>query len=179
MNKICGNKSDFAFLREDASRIVIGYDCKKIEGKDLYEWYEIYIYKKKKSSVSFQDVKDAILEDINAQTDIKILSGFVWTPEGGEPINVWLSTENQRNFSEAQRMAEKYGSVVLPLKFKLGETEDEQPMYHTFETVVELDDFYVRAFSFVNQTLAEGWQRKDNIDWTPYEEALEPVTKES
>lgn len=54
MNKVCGKKSDFALLREDASRIVIGYDCKKVEGEDLYEWYEIYIAKKEKGSISLQ-----------------------------------------------------------------------------------------------------------------------------
>ena len=169
MNKISGKKSDFALLREDASRVIIGYGLKKVTGKSLYEWYEVYQYKRQNSQLSFQIVKDAILNDINEQTDMKILSGFVWTPEGGEPINVWLSAENQRNFSEAQRMAEKYGSMILPLTFKLGEADDEQPVYHTFETVEELDSFYTQAFSFVNQCLNEGWQRKDAIDWAPYE----------
>lgn len=171
MNKVSGKSSDFALLREDASRIVIGYGLTQVEGQeDLYEWYEVYIYKKKNGNLSFQIVKDAILDDINKQTDEKILSGFVWTPEGSDPISVWLSGENQRNFSEAQRMAEKYGEMVLPLTFKLCETDGEEPVYHTFETVEELDDFYVKAFAYVNQCLAEGWQRKDAVDWTPYEE---------
>lgn len=138
--------------------------------EEMCEWYEVYIYKRQNSQLSFQIVKDAILADINEKTDAKILSGFVWTPEGGEPINVWLSAENQRNFSEAQRMAEKYGSLVLPLTFKLGEADDESAVYHTFETVEELEGFYAQAFAFVNQCLNEGWARKDAIDWTPYEE---------
>ena len=160
-----GNQSDFAFIREDASRIVIGYDCKKVTGKSLYEWYEIYINKKEKSNISFQDVKDAILGDIDAQTDAKILNGYEFTPDGEEnPIVVWLSKESQTNFSEAHRLQ------VIPVKFKLNETEDKQPIYHTFETFEELDRFYKGGVQYINQCLNEGWARKDAIDWTPYEE---------
>jgi hypothetical protein len=158
-----GNQSDFAFIREDASRIVIGYDCKKITGKSLYEWYEIYINKKEKSNISFQDVKDAILGDIDAQTDAKILNGYEFTPDGEEnPIVVWLSKESQTNFSEAHRLQ------VIPVKFKLNETEDKQPIYHTFETFEELDRFYKGGVQYINQCLNEGWARKDAIDWAPY-----------
>lgn len=165
MNKMSGNQSDFAFIREDASRIVIGYDCKKITGKSLYEWYEIYISKKEKSNINFQDVKDAILGDIDAQTDAKILNGYEFTPDGEEdPIVVWLSKESQTNFSEAHRLQ------VIPVKFKLNETEDKQPIYHTFETFEELDRFYKGGVQYINQCLNEGWARKDAIDWTPYEE---------
>ena len=168
-----GNQSDFAFIREDASRIVIGYDCKKITGKSLYEWYEIYISKKEKSNISLQDVKDAILDDIDAQTDAKILNGYEFTPDGAsEPIIVWLSKESQTNFSEAHRLQ------VIPVKFKLNETEDKQAIYHTFETAEELTAFYLQAVAYINATLAAGWQEKDTIDWTPYAEALQPVTTE-
>ena len=165
MNKMSGNQSDFAFIREDASRIVIGYDCKKVTGKSLYEWYEIYISKKEKSNISLQDVKDAILADIDAQTDAKILNGYEFTPDGAsESITVWLSKESQTNFSEAHRLQ------IVPVKFKLNETEDKQPIYHTFETFEELDRFYKGGVQYINQCLNEGWARKDAIDWTPYEE---------
>ena len=164
MNKMSGNQSDFAFIREDANRIVIGYDCKKITGKSLYEWYEIYISKKEKSNISLQDVKDAILDDIDAQTDAKILNGYEFRPDGAtEPITVWLSKESQTNFSEAHRLQ------VIPVKFKLNETEDKQAIYHTFETFEELDRFYKGGVQYINQCLNEGWARKDAIDWAPYE----------
>jgi len=77
----------------------------------------------------------------------------------------------------------------LPVKFKLGQTpsynenigtEDEpnivkrggDPVYYTFETLEDISDFYVKAIAFINQTLNEGWIKKDSIDWTPYENAL-------
>lgn len=165
MNKVSGLEKDFHyFLNEEGStRYVIGYGKKAIDG-GMFEWYEIYLPKKQTNRLLFQIVKDAILADINARTDEKILSGFVW-----EGINVWLSAENQRNFSEAQRMANAL-SDILPLTFKLGENENEEPVYHTFETAEELNGFYVSAFAYINQCLNEGWAEKDGIDWEPYEE---------
>lgn len=162
--KVQGKIADYTIVKEEKNRFLVNYDCESINDTDAI-WYQLIFYKKQFGMPSFDTVKNTILEDINSQTDEKILSGFVWNN-----INVWLSAENQRNFSEAQKMAEKYGSAVLPLRFKLGENENEEAVYHTFETVEELDDFYTKAFRYVNQCLNEGWERKDAIDWTPYEE---------
>lgn len=136
---------------------------------ELYEWYEIYIYKKKKSSLSLQDVKDAIIADINARTDEKILSGFVWN---GKPV--WLSAESQTNFSAAEYTASTKNGLGLPVTFKLGE-QDGTPVYHEFTTVEELSGFYLEAQAYIKQCLGEGWQEKDSIDWQPYE-ALFPAS---
>lgn len=114
---------------------------------------------------SMQEVKDFVYGVINMQTDEKILTGFVWN---GLPV--WLSPENQRNFSEADRKAEK-NPDILPIVFKIGE-QDGQPVYHTFETYEELDGFYTQAFAYIQRCLADGWQQKDAFDFTPYEEAL-------
>ena len=127
----------------------------------------MYLYKKQMSSLSLSDVKDAIVKDINDRTDEKILSGFVWNDKP-----VWLSSENQFNFSEADRKAEK-NADILPITFKIGE-QDGTPVYHTFETYEELDGFYTLAFAYINQCLVDGWREKDSIDWAPYE-ALFPV----
>lgn len=161
MKKVSGAIKDFALVRDEGSRIVVCYGFTAVGEKNA-TWYEIYFYTKK-GKPSFEQVKQAIIDGINSKTDEKILSGFVWNN-----IKVWLSAENQRNFSEAQRMAEKLGESVLPLRFKLGEDEQGQPVYHTFNTVAELDAFYVQAFAYVNQCLNEGWAEKDSIDWSIY-----------
>lgn len=168
-----GTKADFALIREERGRIVIGYGLKKITGSKLYEWYEIYVSKAQINQLSLQDVKDAIIKDIDDRTDAKILNGYPFTPDGAEdPIIVWLSKESQTNFSEAQRLQ------IIPVKFKLNETEDKQPIYHTFETVEELDRFYLCGVQYINQCLNEGWAEKDSIDWAPYE-ALFPAQTEA
>ena len=103
-----------------------------------------------------------LIEDwYNPEIDAKILTGFIWNDKP-----VYLSSENQRNFSEAQRMAKEDPSI-LPVTFKLGESSGV-PIYHTFETFEELDSFYKQAFAFINTTLAEGWQKKDGFDWSLY-----------
>lgn len=166
MNKVCGNISDFSISREDESRYVISYDLQEAPN-NLYTWYEIYFYKKQVEKPTFKMIKQAVYNDINSQTDYKILTGFTWNN-----IHVYLSIENQRNFSEAYHMAQS-SSSILPITFKLGEDENEEPVYYTFTTVEELTSFYTQAFAYINQCLNEGWQRKDAIDWEPYK-ALYP-----
>jgi len=163
MAKVYGLIKDYAPVRETYSQVIASYEMVAEQDGVHATWQEVYFNKKQTGKPSATLMKEAIIADINAQTDAKILNGMVWNG-----IRVWLSAENQRNFSEAQRMAERYGESVLPLRFKLGENEDESPIYHTFETPAELDAFYQAAFAFVNQCLNEGWQRKDSIDWEPY-----------
>ena len=170
MYKPQGPQSDFACVRDDGSRYVIGYNLKaKPDGK-TYEWNEVYLYKRQQPQLTLHDVKEAIIADINARTDERILSGFTWMPAaGGDPIPVWLSTENQFNFKSAYDLAVQKQGATLPVTFKMGELEDGTPVYHTFETMEDADDFYLQAVAHVNQCLADGWQEKDGIDWTPYE----------
>ena len=173
MNKINGKQSDFALMRTEGTQIIIGYGLKKITGTKLYEWYEVSIPKTQINQLSLQDVKDAIIKDINDRTDARILNGYQFMPSGSEePVTVWLSTENQHNFQEAQRLQ------VVPVKFKLNEDENKQPIYHTFTTTEELDAFYLGGVQYVQQCLNEGWAEKDGIDWAPYE-ALFPAQTEA
>lgn len=173
MKKIYGSKNDYAPLKREGTQIVVSYGYEK-NGKNGATWYEVSLPASKYPLLSLANVKEAIIADINANTDQQILSGFTWTPEGGAPINVWLSEENQRNFSEAQRIAMIMPDSILPVTFKLGEQEDGTPIYHDFTTSEELTSFYLQAVAFINATLAEGWLRKDSIDWAPYE-ALFPA----
>lgn len=175
-DKVYGRKEIYIPIREDVTRHIISYGLEPLSDSVHATWYEIVFYKKEHPSINFDEVKEAILNDINSQTDEKILSGFVWTPVGGEPINVWLSDENQRNYSEADRKAKDSPELVLPVTFKLGEDADKNPVYHTFETYAELDGFYMQAFRYINQCLNEGWQRKDSIDWNDYS-VFFPVTE--
>ena len=180
MNKVEGNKTDFAPVREDASRVIISYGYKEVEGTDRATWREIYLYKRQTPQISAALVRQAVLADINARTDKKIISGFVWTPEGSdEGIPVWLSTENQFNFKSAYDLAVQKQGATLPVTFKMGEAEDGTPVYHTFETMADADDFYLQAVAYINQTLADGWREKDSIDWTPYEQAVSPSQEPS
>lgn len=113
---------------------------------------------------SLSQIKDFILTEINKRTDRLILSGFVW-----KGIPVWLSMENQLNYKTAYDLAVQTNGQVLPT-FKFGTTES--PVYYKFESLEDLKDFYISAMSYVTDTLATGWQEKDKIDWTVYEDLL-------
>jgi len=161
MNKVCGYKSDYIPVRHDVSRFVISYGLEE-SSNGFCTWYEIYIYKKQKGNLFSDEIKEAIINDINSQTDYKILTGLVWNDKP-----VWLSKENQFNFSEGERKA-KDNPSILPVTYKIGQDSDGNPVYHTFTTVEDIVGFYDTCFAYINQCLNEGWQRKDNIDWSLY-----------
>ena len=170
MAKMCGNGADFALVKQERSRTIVGYELRRLEGSALSEWHEVYFPRRVVDLPSIEQVKVAVNADIDAQTDAKILNGYEFTPDGAsEPITVWLSKENQTNFSEAHRLE------IVPIKFKLNETEDKHPIYHIFETFEELDRFYKSGVQYINQCLNEGWTRKDAIDWDAYKSAIEAL----
>lgn len=179
MAKMCGNGADFALVKQERSRTIVGYELRRLEGSALSEWHEVYFPRKVVDLPSIEQVRKAVEDDINAQTDAKIITGFVWIPEGGTSINVYLSMENQNNFSEAYHIAERKPESILPVTFKLGEQPDKTPIYHTFETFAELESFYLQGASFKQAALAEGWARKDALDWEAYEAALEVLKPRS
>lgn len=113
---------------------------------------------------TLQEIKDIVLSWYNADIDNRILSGFVW-----KGIPVWLSMENQFNYKAAYDLAVQTNGQLLPT-FKFGTTES--PVYHKFESLEDLRDFYISVMSYVTDTLATGWQAKDKIDWTVYEDLL-------
>ena len=168
-NKVCGPATDFTMVKNEGTRIVISYDLQEEAGVELATWRELY-FPKKQGKPSFEQAKAAIIADIDEQTDEKILNSYEFTPDGAEtPIVVWLSKENQTNFSEAHRLQ------FIPVKFKLNETADKQPIYHTFENFEELDRFYKGGVQFINQCLNEGWAKKDSIDWDAYHAAIDAL----
>lgn len=110
---------------------------------------------------TFDDIKQVILAWHNEQIDERILSGFVW-----RDMQVWLSSENQFNYKAAYDLAVQTGGANLPVTFKFGTTDE--PVYHTFTALEELNGFYLSAMKYINDTLAEGWKEKDAIDWEKY-----------
>ena len=162
MNKVFGTLNDYALVKEDASRVIVSYDLERVGDSDNYTWYEIYFYKKQ-GKPNFGKAKDAILNDINERTDMKILNGMVWGNQ-----NVWLSSENQFNFKAAYDLAVQTQGQSLPVTFKIGEDDEENPIYHEFDDMNEFTNFYVSAISHVNTCLNEGWQKKDSIDFDAY-----------
>ena len=107
------------------------------------------------------EVLKVITDHVDSLTDQKILTGYRWQGK-----NVYLSSENQFNFKAAYDVAVQTEGAQLPIKFKLGENAEGLPMYHTFNSMNAFTDFYTGAISFIQQTLAAGWEEKDAArDW--------------
>lgn len=114
---------------------------------------------------TIEEVKATILAWFNKEIDEKILSGFTWN---GYPV--WLSSENQFNYKTAYDLAVQTSGASLPVTVKFGTTD--APQYHTFETVDEFTEFFTSAMAYIQQTLTDGWAKKDAVDFTEYEGLL-------
>lgn len=108
-----------------------------------------------------QQCVDAISAEINAETDNKILSGYVWKDTSGTEHSVWLSMENQFNYKAAYDLAVQTGGKTLPVQFKLG--SDELPDIVVFSDLDTLASFVTDAMSYVQTTLSDGWERKEAV----------------
>ena len=158
MSKVHGPKECFVPVRQDASQVIVSYDM-TADGKKNAFWHEVTFYKKK-GMPTLEQLKQAVIQDINDRVKTAIISGFTYE---GNPV--WLSQENQMNFSQA----------VVPATLKIGEEQDGTPIYKTFSDAAELKAFNDACSLWRQQCLTEGYQKKDGMDWAPYE-AYFPIT---
>ena len=110
---------------------------------------------------TMEEIKEIIIAQINRNVEEKILCGLVW-----KDMPIWLSTENQFNYKAAYDCARDTAGQSLPVKFKFG--TDEEPVYYTFTTFEELQEFYMTSLQFVQKVLDEGWKEKDSLDLSVY-----------
>ena len=106
---------------------------------------------------TLQEVREFVLGVINQRITDRIVGGMTWQ---GKPV--WLSIENQLNFSQA----------VAPCTLKIGETTDSISINETFDTAEALKSFWDACLAWKDKCLSDGRAEKDNFDFTPYEEAL-------
>jgi len=132
---------------------------KQDDGENGYSYAEVFVSHKP----SLSEIKEIVIGYYNEQIDRRIVEGFSWNGK-----SVWLSTENQFNYKAAADLAVQTGGQTLPVTFKFGSGETAD--YYEFTTVDELMDFYAHAMAYVSRVLAEGWQEKDGIDWSAYQE---------
>ena len=126
------------------------------EGDDAYQFRQTVEHKP-----TFEEVKEMILAQINANVQDNILQGMRYLDR-----IVWLSSENQRNIAFAYALA-KGGDIRDLPTLKLG--TDDDYLLHTFENAEEVIAFAVKVQSHIEQCVNEGRLEKDLIDWTRYE----------
>ena len=170
MIRVIKHNKDFAPIVKGVSSVLIAFDYEPFvdideNGNHIETEYGVWSEHVFTKIPSFGQLKQFILSEINKRTDEKILSGFEWNG-----MSVWLSSENQFNYKAAFDLAVQTNGANLPTVFKFGDTEN--PVYYKFDTLEELQDFYMKAMTYINEQLAIGWAKKDAIDWSVYEKAL-------
>lgn len=161
MAKVYGIISDYATVRQDASRTIVGFEPIPLNDGTHYVWSEIYFYKSQYPKPSIEQIKEAVISDINAQVTSEIVSGFYYKEN-----LVWLSNENQMNYKTAYDIAVQTNGRNLPYTIKAG--EEDSPAYMTFETLEEFAEFFFSMTNYIRDCIEKGWQRKDSIDWSEY-----------
>lgn len=114
---------------------------------------------------TIEEIKGIIIDWYNSNISAEIVSGFVWNG-----TSVWLSNENQFNYEAAFYAAVMSEGKTLPVKFKFG--TDDEPVYHEFTTIDELADFYYKGLAYVQGVLNKGWDVKDSLDFTVYDDTV-------
>lgn len=109
-----------------------------------------------------EEVRSTVMAWYNERTDEAILSGFCY-----KEMPVWLSQENQFNYKSAFDLAVQTEGKNLPVTFKFG--TDMAPVYHTFETLEDLTDFYMKAMVHIQTVLSDGWKKKDSFNPEEYQ----------
>ena len=154
MRKVYSNKNDFSPIKREGTSIILSYGYHELEDNEA-TWYEVSLPKNHYPCLTFEDVQDAIVSDINDRITNQIVGGFKW-----ENKPVWYSLENQINFSLS----------VAPVNLKIGEYEDGSPVYVEFATSEELKAFNDACLVWKNQCLEAGRAEKEGIDWQPYKD---------
>ena len=124
------------------------------------------------------ELRQMTIGRVNAHTDLLILTGYQWTvlhgQQAGTVASVWLNRENQFNFFVTFIAAVfdqllNTSTVEFPQVFKIGEDSEGRPIYEEFQTLTELSTFCLGGIAFIEQTVANGWQKKDAVDLSLYE----------
>ena len=185
MSKVFGLTERYSLIDTSGNKTLVNYGIEPVDEINS-TWHEVAFSKNHGELPNINDVKEAIIADIDADTDAKILSGYQYQikhgVDEGKVVDVWLSRENQENFKAKHDAAKEYPALVkFPMKYKISEDENKKALYEEFQNLEELAEFYLGGVAYIESCLNEGWETKDNFDWKPYEELLPnpdlPVTE--
>lgn len=111
-----------------------------------------------------------LIEDAyNSDTSRKIYDGFKY-----EGKTVYLTGENQANYTAAYLLASQTDGANLPYVIKAG-NEEEGSGYIALRNIDEMKSFYMAMTTYINRCVQDGWAAKDKVDYNAIEKALETI----
>lgn len=135
-----------------------GYKPLTTAERPTIEWFERHVisYTEDDKSIFEQvtiapidNLKNSYIQRLNSECDVAIVSGFIFTDSLGVAHPVWLSMENQFNFSQ----------VKIPCELKIGEFD-----WITFTEQSELDRFKDEIITYITGCLQICWKPKRDIE---------------
>ena len=109
---------------------------------------------------TIEEVKETITAQISQNTQKAIIEGYEWNGH-----LVWLSSENQANYTRDYIMA-KNGDLETMPTVKLG--TDEAPVYYTFKDIKELTAFVTGMQQHIQDCLNASWTERKEMDWSVF-----------
>ena len=109
---------------------------------------------------TIEEVKETITAQISQNTQKAIVEGYEWKGN-----MVWLSSENQANYTLAYDMAKNRDLEEMPT-VKLG--TDEAPVYYTFKDAKELTAFVTGMQQHIQDCLNASWTERKEMDWSVF-----------
>lgn len=109
---------------------------------------------------TIEEVKETITAQISQNTQKAIIEGYEWNGN-----KVWLSSENQANYTLAYDMVKNGDLEDIPT-VKLG--TDEAHVYYTFKDKKELTAFVVGMRQHIQECLNASWTERKEIDWSVF-----------
>lgn len=159
----------------DIRQIINDWHDKQVDGaiKHGYRWNDMPVLLTSENLFSFKSVFDlSVMVEPQLQAwdaahpDLAGKSHTIETSkdengndiigEDGNPLTISIPTGRPQS--------------VLPATLRLG--TDNEPIYYTFNTLAELQDFYVSGANYVQGCYAAGWTKKGSFDFSVYEIAL-------
>ena len=102
-----------------------------------------------------EELRAVIEAHVNEQTQERIVGGYQWKGK-----QVWLSGENQQNYTSA------YLAGELPVKVRVYDPDAyASGTVAVIEKPEELADFYQGMVRHVRECVESGWSVKDSVDY--------------
>lgn len=143
-------------------KYTVAYD---IKGQGDGMTYSIQEYDHRPTT---KEIVDLLSSVFNEECDEEILTGSSYTTLEDEPVTkpLYLSQENQFNWSTGFLLTNALGGANLPEFIKIG--DDDDFYIYKIETLDQYKHFVLHVLTHIKTCLNKCWQKKANIDLSKY-----------
>ncbi len=163
--KIKNKKTFFKpYKKINDNHVIIMWDYKPImktnaKGEEIETPLAFWEQYKFNHVPTLSEIKNVIIEYYNEKIKDEIINDFIWND-----MKIWLTTENQLNYKVIYDLTKQTNGSNLPITLKF-ENNVQEPIFYTFNSIEELEDFYISSVNYIQKKLKDGWDIKNNLNW--------------